>query len=377
MGHPGGLPWPRRRLLQALAAAGASPALALALAGDLVRRPLVFPRDHGSHPDTQTEWWYLTGWLQADGRLFGFQVTFFRSRVTAAQGLRSRLAARQLLFAHAAVTDVAARRLHHHQVTARWDGRDPAPGADPVPAVAHTADTDVRIRDWSLRRISDGIYRARVPTGDFALDLTVTPTQPLLLQGEAGWSRKGPEPSQASYYYSQPQLRVTGRLVLNGELLPAEGRGWLDHEWSEALLHPEAVGWDWIGMNLDDGSSLTAFRLRRADGSALWAGGTFRSAAAAERSVPVWSFGPAEVAFEPLRHWTSPRTAVRYPVDWRVRTPAGVFEVRAQVDDQELDSRPSTGAIYWEGLSELRTADGQILGRGYLELTGYGRAIRF
>ncbi|MGQ9724689.1 MAG: lipocalin-like domain-containing protein [Tepidimonas sp.] len=369
--------WPRRRLLQALAAAGAVPPGAWAWSGELMRRPLVFPRDHGSHPDTQTEWWYLTGWLQAASRLFGFQVTFFRSRIPAAQGLRSRLAARQLLFAHAAVTDVAAGRLTHDQRTMRWNGRDAEPGAEPAPATAHTADTHVRIRDWSLQRGPDESYRAQVPSRDFALDLTATPTQALLLQGEAGWSRKGPDPRQASFYYSQPQLRVAGRLVLNGQALAAEGRGWLDHEWSEALLHPEAVGWDWIGMNLDDGSSLTAFQLRRADGSALWAGGSHRPATLAQHAAPVRPFGPQDVAFEPRRHWSSPRTAVRYPVDWRVRTPVGVFEVRAVVDDQELDSRPSTGAIYWEGLSELRAADGRVLGRGYLELTGYGRAIRF
>ncbi|MFN3610773.1 lipocalin-like domain-containing protein [Tepidimonas sp.] len=381
-------PSPRRRLLQGLAAGawagvwagvsvGAWPRWAQAAPGELGRRPLVFPRDHGSHPDTQTEWWYLTGWLQApQGALWGFQVTFFRSRVASTQALRSRLAARQLLFAHAAVTDVAAGRLHHHQMTARWDGRDPPPGAEPVTAVARTGDTDVRIRDAVLQRGPDGSYQARVAAGDWTLDLQATPTQPLLLQGEAGWSRKGPEPHQASFYYSQPQLRMTGRLLLAGRTAEVTGRGWLDHEWSEALLHPDAVGWDWMGMNLDDGGSLTAFRLRREDGRALWAGGSVRTGPAAQPPLATRAFAPGEVTFEPLRHWTSPRTAVRYPVQWRVHTPVGVFEVHALADDQELDSRASTGALYWEGLSELRTLDGRRAGRGYLELTGYGGALR-
>lgn len=380
MPTPMGPPWPRRHLLQAAAAAAWAGAAGwpwpAAASGTLQRRPLAFPRDHGSHPDTQTEWWYLTGWLQrADGALWGFQVTFFRSRVTVAQALRSRLAARQLLFAHAAVTDVAAGRLQHQQVTARWDGREPDPAAPPAPAGAAVADTDVHIRDWSLRRVADGGYRVHVPTGDFALELVAAPTQPLLLQGDAGWSRKGPQPQQASFYYTQPQLHVTGRLRLAGAAAQVRGRAWLDHEWSEALLHPDAVGWDWIGMNLDDGSCLTAFRLRRADGSALWAGGSHRGPPATP-PPHVRAFGPDEVVFEPQRHWRSPRTGVRYPVAWRVHTPVGVFGVDALADDQELDSRASTGAIYWEGLSALRDAHGVAVGRGYLELTGYGAPMR-
>jgi len=149
------------------------------------------------------------------------------------------------------------------------------------------------------------------------------------------------------------------------------GRGWLDHEWSEALLHPDAVGWDWIGMNLDDGAALTAFQLRRRDGSALWAGGSFRAAGGAPRA-----FAAEEVRFTPLRRWASPATRARYPVHWRIETPAGRHEVRARFDAQELDGRASTGAVYWEGLSELLDGAGRRVGRGYLELTGYATALR-
>jgi len=366
----------RQLLIQGLAlSAGAGPALAAiaapanqAAGNRLLPRPLLFPADHGSHNDARTEWWYLTGWLQDEARrLHGFQVTFFRSRVDPAQGLKSRLAARQLLFAHAALTDVAGRTHWHDQALARWNGE---PAAWPEPqASAAVQDTDVRLRGWRLQRRSDGAYRAEVRASDFALELDAAPSQPLLLQGKQGWSRKGPQPEQASHYYSQPQLQVSGQVRLGQRNLPVRGRAWLDHEWSEELLHPEAIGWDWTGINLDDGASLTAFRLRRADGSALWAGGSWRPAGGA----PARIFQPGEVAFEPLRHWTSPITGIRYPLEWRITTPAGRFVVAALLDAQELDSRRSTGAIYWEGLSELRAADGgQRLGLGYLELTGYG-----
>ena len=328
----------------------------------LAPRTLRFPRDHGAHPELRTEWWYLTGQAAAGERRWGFQVTFFRSRVDATRGMTSAFAARELLFAHAAVTDLATGRLHHDQRIAR---------AGFGVAQAGLADTDLRIRDWTLIRQPDGRYLARVEGGDFALELDATPTQPLLLQGQDGLSRKGPEPTQASYYYSQPQLQVQGRLRLGKQASGVTGRAWLDHEWSEALLHPQAVGWDWVGMNLADGSALTVFQLRRADGSALWAGGSWRAAGGA-----VQAFGPQAVRMVPTRHWSSPMTGTRYPVAWTVDTPQGRFQVEALADAQELDSRRSTGTVYWEGLSELRDAAGQPLGQGYLELTGYGDRLR-
>jgi predicted secreted hydrolase len=336
----------------------------------LPRRTLGFPRDHGSHPDYRTEWWYVTGHATAgDGpaaRLFGFQLTFFRSRVARTQAMASRLAARQLIFAHAAVTDVRGGRLWHDQRIARASG---APELDQ--ASASTDDTALSLRDWSLQRGADGAYTARVTAAGFTLALRFDPTQPLLPQGDQGLSRKGPEAAQASYYYSQPQLATSGRLHLGNQRFDLGGRAWLDHEWSEALLHPQAVGWDWIGINLDDGSALTAFRLRTRDGQALWDGGSLRT-----RGGRPTSFRRGDVTFRPVRHWTSPLSQASYPVTWTVRTPAGVHTVRALLDNQELDSRASTGAIYWEGLCELLDSGGSRVGLGYLEMTGYARPLR-
>jgi len=322
---------------------------------------LRFPRDFGAHPDLRTEWWYATGHAAAGSREFGFQLTFFRTRVDATQQMRSRFAARQLVFAHAALTDVQGQRLWHDQRIAR-EGFDIARAA--------AGDTDLRLRDWSLARRADG-YHARLAAAEFALELRLAPTQPVLLQGEQGLSRKGPQAVHASYYYSEPQLAVDGAVTLQGRRLECRGRAWLDHEWSEALLHPQAVGWDWIGMNLEDGGALTAFRLRREDGSALWAGGSLRP-----RGGAVQVFEAAQVEFVPGRRWTSPLSQAAYPVEWIVRTPAGAFTVRAVIDQQELDSRGSTGAIYWEGLSDLLDGAGRRVGRGYLEMTGYAQRLR-
>jgi predicted secreted hydrolase len=323
---------------------------------------LRFPQDHGAHPALRTEWWYLTGALEAAGRSFGFQVTFFRSRVDATQKMQSRLAARQLVFAHAALTDVQGGRLLHDQRIAR-EGFDIAR--------AEAGDMRLVLRDWHLQRDAQGAFVARVSAGDFTLQLRCAPTQPVLLQGDQGLSRKGPDAAQASYYYSVPQLAVTGQVALRGQALPVQGKAWLDHEWSEELLHPAAVGWDWIGMNLDDGSALTAFRLRRQDGSTLWDGGSFRPA-----SGGAYIARPGETEFRAGRRWTSPLSGASYPVEWRVRTPADIYTVRAVVDDQELDSRASTGAIYWEGLADLVDSNGRKVGRGYLEMTGYAQRLR-
>lgn len=346
----------RRPLLAALPGFAA-----LRPAWALPQRRLVFPRDHGAHPDLRTEWWYITGHAEQGGRSFDFQVTFFRSRVDVAQQLQSRFAARQLLFAHAAVTDVQGAKLWHDDRIAR-EGFGIAE--------ASTDDARLRLRDWSLQREGE-TWHALVPAGEFRLDLLCAPTQPLLLQGRQGLSRKGPREAQASYYYSVPQLAVTGRLALRGREFQVAGKAWMDHEWSEELLDPEAVGWDWIGMNLDDGSALTAFRLRRADGSTLWDGGSFRSPDGTLRIA-----SPGETEFTPLRRWTSPLSNATYPVEWRVRTAGGTYTVRAVIEDQELDSRRSTGAIYWEGLSDLLDAEGRRVGRGYLEMTGYASRLR-
>lgn len=356
------LPLSRRAWLAAVAglAGGASAPLQA-----LAPRPLRFPRDHGSHPEHRSEWWYLTGHAQAGAREFGFQVTFFRARVDATQALRSGFAAKQLLFAHAAVTDVAGQTLKHDQRIARSANR---PALDQ--ASASEADTAVQLRDWSLQRAGHG-YRTRVAADGFALALDFATTQPLLLQGAQGLSRKGPDPRQASFYYSQPQLATRGQLTLGGEAFDVTGTAWLDHEWSDELLHPRAVGWDWLGMNLFDGGALTAFRLRDAQGGAVWDGGSFRRPGAGAASFP-----PGATTFQPLQHWTSPLTQARYPVAWRVSTPAGVYTVRAVIPAQELDSRGSTGAVYWEGLSELFDSQQRRVGRGYLEMTGYAGPLR-
>ncbi|MEX0958965.1 MAG: lipocalin-like domain-containing protein [Burkholderiales bacterium] len=317
---------------------------------------LTFPRDHGAHPQYRTEWWYVTGWLKdAGGNDYGFQVTFFRSRPGVQEDNPSAFAPRQLVFAHVAISDSRSARLHHDQRAAR---------AVFDLAGAHEEDTNVWLGDWSLRRAGHG-YVARIDGNGVGMSLRMQPEQAILLQGEKGFSRKGPGSAQASFYYSRPHLAVSGTIMLDGELFEVSGRGWLDHEWSSEVLAEDAQGWDWLGLNLDDGGALMAFRIRREDGSVHWAGGTYRDA-----SGKVTVFRPRQISFEALRRWRSPRTGAEYPVAMRVQAGGMTVELDPMFDDQEIDARASTGTVYWEGAVTARH-EGGIVGRGYLELTGY------
>jgi predicted secreted hydrolase len=340
---------------------GAGTAGAVEFAPVLAGRRLSFPRDHGAHADFRTEWWYATGWLALpDGSPLGFQSTFFRIRTGVGEDSRSAFAPRQLILAHAAIADPRLGRLRHDQRAARVGfGR----------AGYETGRTAAWVGDWRLEQNDDG-YRARVTSGDFAYALILAPDGPPMLNGAAGFSAKAPDQRHASYYYSRPQLRVTGTVTIDGQSRAVTGRAWLDHEWSSEPLPEGAQGWDWLGVNLDDGGALMAFRLRNGEGRPLGAAATFRPAGGAAQAL-----APDAVAFEPLRHWRSARTGIDYPVEWRVRVGSHLFEVHPLIDDQELDGRRSTGAIYWEGAVRV-TEGGQEVGRGYLEMTGYGERIR-
>jgi len=359
----------RRGLLTALAALAVQPK-GIARVGNFPALPIApvvpgyrmrFPLDHGAHPAFRTEWWYVTGWLSTNaGDALGFHITFFRTRPRIAQDNPSAFTPRQLLIAHAALTDPRRGRLQHDQRIAR-EGF--------TLAGAETGNTHAWIDDWSLEDRGTKL-QAVIPARDFGFEFAFLRTQDALLNGDAGFSRKGLRPDAASYYYSVPHLTVSGTMSREFKREAVTGSAWLDHEWSSSYLEPEAVGWDWIGINADDGGALIAFRMRDRDGNMRWAGATYRGGGMTRAA-----YDARDIRFLTRRLWRSPRTGTNYPIEMEVKIGAIEIELVPLIDDQELDARLSTGTVYWEGPVRATRA-GKAFGKGYLELTGYWRPLQ-
>lgn len=324
-------------------------------------RAFRFPEDHGPHDGFRTEWWYLTGQLAAeDGRAFGYQLTFFRQALTPAVApSSSRWRTGHLWMAHFALTDVAAGRFHAFE---RF-GRE-ALGL----AGAARAPLRIHVDGWELAAADPeaGSFRLAAAEGDVALELALTPGRPPVLQGEGGLSAKGPETGNASYYYSLTRLATTGELKLGARRFAVAGSSWLDREWSTSALGSGLAGWDWFALQLDDGSDLMLYRLRRRDGtSAPESAGTWVAPDGATQRLAARDF-----VLTPLATWTSPRGG-DYPARWRVDLPgrAVSLEIEPLLEDQELP----LAVRYWEGAVGARgtVAGRPVAGRGYVELTGY------
>ena len=337
-------------------------------------RPIVLPADHASHPDYKLEWWYYTGNLDAEGgRRFGYQLTFFRIGVDVAPVNRSRWAVRDLFVAHLAITDVDGRR---HEFVERLNR------AGPGWAGASTDTLHVWNEDWEVTAAraaphEDGsaaarVHHLRASEKGVGVDLRLLETRPPVLHGDAGYSRKGSDPGNASHYYSLARMPTEGTVTAGGRRWQVTGQSWMDHEFGTSFLEPAQVGWDWFSMQLDDGRELMLFQLRRTDGSIdPHSSGTLVEPGGAVIPITLES----EFRLDPERRWTSPESGARYPVVWRVRLPGSGIDlaVSAAVDDQELDTAGSTGVTYWEGAVDISgTAAGRpVRGRGYLEMTGY------
>lgn len=323
-----------------------------------------FPDDHGPHPEFRTEWWYFTGNLRDERqRHYGFEVTFFRVAL-APQGepRTSAWGARQIWMAHFALTDTSGERFTAAERLAR--GALGLAGAQGSPL-------HVWVKDWSVEGAADAAradLRLRASDGPIGIDLSLRSSHPPILQGAGGLDAKGPEPGNASFYYSWPRLEVVGSVQTERERVQVSGQAWMDREWGTSALSAGIAGWDWFALHLSDGRSLMFYRLRDASGGAApFSSGTLTDAAGATRTL-----GVGDVHVEPLDWWTSGVSGVKYPVRWRLVLPGEGLEldVVPYLPNQELN----LSVRYWEGaVRAVGTADGaRVEGDGYLELAGYG-----
>ena len=326
-------------------------------------RPFSWPGDHGPHPDFKTEWWYLTGNLEAadgSGRTFGYQFTIFRNALSPDTPVRaSDWATRQLFMAHVTLTDIENKRFYSIERFER--GAAGLAGATADPFRVWLADLDLRRTEGPALGAAFPMRLKAASEDGAAYDLVLRPLKPPVLQGERGLSRKGPEPGNASYYYSLTRLATTGTVTIGGETIAVNGLSWMDREWSTSALGPALVGWDWFSLHLDDGRDLMLYQLRRADGTAdAFSRGTAVAPDGTARPLDAEAF-----ALTPEGRWESPAGGA-YPTRWRVRVPSEGLDlvVTPVLADQEL-----TGTVrYWEGAV---TVEGTVAGRGYLEMTGY------
>lgn len=350
-----------------------------------------FPRDHYAHPGYRTEWWYLTGHLDLAGapagtEPCGFQFTIFRigldpawePAAAPADSAASAWRAANLIMGHAAVTDPAAGNHEFSEVLWRAAGGLGGFGVPGDTLLAWCLAPPGTPGTWSVA-LDQGAFtvRARDDRRDLGFDLRcATPREPLL-QGAGGFSPKDATGQVGSLYYSLPRLEVTGTLRRDGRDVAVTGRAWLDREVFTSTLGAGQVGWDWVSLQLDDGRDLMLYRLRAPDGRIDFALGTLAGPGAPPVPLPAGTW-----TLEPLATWTSPATGAAYPVDWRLRVPGQAIdlELRAVLADQENVSA-RTGVHYWEGSVRAvappgSPAAGRRLGRGFVELTGYGQGSR-
>ena len=331
---------------------------------------LEFPQDHGAHPGYRTEWWYYTGNMHSQaGDRYGFQLTFFRSRISPPGAEKkwprptSAWRTSQVYLAHAAVSDIAGQQHLQAEEVSR--------AALGMAGVNQSArHTKVFLKNWSTR-IEAGLHLLKLDTADFSFELNFNPVKPPVLHGDRGYSLKGSTPDRASCYYSFTRLEGQGRIRIGGKTAAVTGSAWMDHEFSTALLEPGITGWDWFSLQLSDSTELMLFLLRTDKGGLHPAtSGTYINANGDTRPIT-----REEISVAVLDTWKSKKSNARYPARWRLQIAPLSMDVRitTNLPDQEMRTLGSTGVTYWEGSVSIEgiKAGLAIEGAGYVELTGY------
>ena len=332
----------------------------------------VLPRDHGSHPEHGIEWWYWVGHLNAvdSGKNFGFQSTIFRlagDPEKSGETQSEPFGNQNLFLVHTALSDLEEEKYIHHERVMRegWQARSSEKTLSLTVGGVKVSLLEKENRHKVVTRYPDGAK----------LELMFKPSKPLVSFGDRGLSRKGADPASVSWYWSYTRLEAKGTLFQNGEEIAVEGIAWMDHEISSSQLGEDLAGWDWTCMQLDDGTELKAYRLRKKDGgSDPWSAVYWIDQKGNTEKVYADSF-----TWETLDTWTSPKTGLQYPtsVEVSVKHPTNgqqVYQLRPLLNAQEFTGNRADNA-YWEGACEVLNEDGKRIGLAYLELAGYGGGL--
>jgi len=323
-----------------------------------------FPRDHGTHNEYKTEWWYYTGHLRADdGHRYGFELTFFRVGLSTDEQTNA-WDLRHLALAHFAITDVDGRDFRYYEKLNRMT---------PFTANAVEGRLDVFNEGWRATTLPDGSWRIRAQAGRDALDLVLRTQKPPAIHGENGVGVKATGfNGSASHYYSMTRLEASGSI--NGRR--CSGQAWMDHEFGSAQLRESQRGWDWFSIQLDNETELMVYLIRRTDGTP----DVTSSGSLIDTDGNVIHLRHDQLVVRPTGSWTSTKSRAKYPMGWRVEVPS--MHIALTLDpllkDQELLTKGSTGVTYWEGAVDVigSTGNTPVRGEGYVEMTGYDRAFK-
>ena len=331
--------------------------------------PWSFPKDHGNHPEYQTEWWYFTGNLKnAANEPIGYQLTFFRQGARRDDPpLKSRWIFRDLYFAHFAVSYPSAKLFLKDQKTSR--GALNTAGA--APDSLH-----VWIEDWRVDEIAPDKFRLQADSEEFAIDLLLTVLKPPILQGNRGLSQKSSRKGNASHYFSYTRLETHGTVRIDYHEHLVTGSSWFDKEFSTSALDPDQVGWDWFSIQLDNNHELMLYIIRQSDGSAS----RFSKGAWVDPDGVKTDLNRDQFSIIPRDQWTSPKTKATYPSGWTIRVPSLnlELEITPRLLDQELSFRlGAQSIIYWEGACSAQGVfrGREIQGHAFAEITGYAAPV--
>ncbi len=329
-----------------------------------------FPRDHASHDQFKTEWWYFTGHLQdRAGRPYGFELTFFRTGTDQKPSdMKSAWSLDNIYLAHFAVTDIASKKFQFFEKLNR-KGLGIAGAREDIPLVYN--------QDWTMKFLDEKTVVISASGGKYQLDLVLDSLKKPVVHGKDGVSQKASCKGCASHYYSLSRMLARGVMTVDGKPAFVKGLAWMDHEFGSNQLTDNQVGWDWYSIQLEDGRELMLYVMRRADGTIdKHSSGTLIARDGSSRHLL-----KNEFIINKTGSWKSRKSNGEYPMGWNVSLPGENLNLSLEpvMNDQELATGKSTGVTYWEGAARVFTSSGgkkKLAGRAYIEMTGYAEKFR-